>query len=214
MCDDKCYKNRRTDSLRSGIRQRGYCKSTTIHLDTLAFNGIFYIFALIYNMKNMHELKIETRAQVFSYAELPASLQALVQRAKEQVQNSYSPYSHFAVGAALLLDNGEILTGSNQENAAYPSGLCAERTVLFYAHANRPEIGMRALAIAGYTNGSYVDDPVSPCGSCRQVMAEFEQTSNHPMQVLLCGAREVYLFESARDLLPYSFLKESLLSER
>ncbi|MBO5961222.1 MAG: cytidine deaminase, partial [Paludibacteraceae bacterium] len=122
----------------------------------------------------MKEFKIETNVQCFSYDELSETYQNLVDKAKQQTKTAYAPYSKFHVGAAVLMDNGEILCGSNQENAAYPSGLCAERTTLFYANAHYPDRKVVALAIAAAQNEAFLEEPISPCGACRQVMLEYE----------------------------------------
>jgi len=158
----------------------------------------------------MREFNINTKVQVFTMEELPEEYKCLVEAAKQQVNNSYSPYSRFSVGAAVRLANGEIVTGSNQENAAYPSGLCAERTTMYYASARYPQEAMRALAIAAFTDGHYTEDPVSPCGACRQVMVEYEDKFKQPLRVLLYGTNNVYVFESAKSLMPFCFVGESL----
>ena len=113
----------------------------------------------------MKELQIQTNVKVFSYEELEPSLAELVDIAKRKTQDAYCPYSHFHVGAAVLLADGQIVTGANQENAAYPSGLCAERTTLFAANANHPQTPVVALALACYTNGHFTKDVASPCGA-------------------------------------------------
>ena len=129
--------------------------------------------------------------------------QELVAAAKEATFRSYAPYSRFCVGAAALLDNGEIVTGNNQENCAYPSGLCAERTTLFYANSRYPDVPVRTLCIAARdSSGSFTKEPISPCGACRQVMLETEHRYSGKMEVLLYGEEETYVFESAADLLP------------
>lgn len=158
----------------------------------------------------MKTLDIHVPVTVYQMHELPQQLSELIQQAKAATQHSYSPYSHFAVGAAVLLEDGQIFSGANQENAAYPSGLCAERTTLFYANARCPKTPVVALAIAGFSNGCFTPSPVSPCGACRQVMLETEDRFNHNIQVLLYGEREIYLFQSAKDLLPYSFVSDNL----
>ena len=154
----------------------------------------------------MKQLDIHTTIKVYSTDELSTEEQQLVAKAKEATARSYAPYSHFHVGASALLANGVIVTGTNQENAAYPSGICAERTTLFYANSQYPEVAVKALAIVardvdGVTN-RYV---ISPCGACRQVMVETEKRFGKPIKVLLCGAEEVYVAESAASLLPLSF---------
>ena len=129
----------------------------------------------------------------------------LVEAAIEAMSGSYAPYSNFNVGAAVLLEDGEIIKGANQENAAYPSGLCAERTALFYASAKRPEVPMKALAIAAGQNGKLCGTPATPCGACRQVMAQYQMKSKCPMKILLVGAERIWIFDKVDDLLPLIF---------
>ena len=129
----------------------------------------------------------------------------IVKAAIEATALSYAPYSNFNVGAAVLFVDGEIVKGANQENAAYPSGMCAERTALFYASASRPDKAMSAIAIAAGQNGVICDYPVTPCGACRQVMAQYQTKSGVPMEVLLVGGRKIWKFEKIDDLLPLIF---------
>jgi cytidine deaminase len=141
-----------------------------------------------------------------SVEELTADDAALMRKAMEAAGGAYAPYSHFHVGAALRLDDGSIVVGNNQENAAYPSGLCAERTALFAASAQRPDCRRyRALAIVGHDGDGYCE--ASPCGACRQVMAEYERRQDFPMRVLcyLQGGG-VRAFSSVADLLPFGFI--------
>ena len=159
----------------------------------------------------MKEKQLLSTFRIYQFEELEKEQQELLLAAKEQVYRSYSPYSHFQVGAAAKLANGMIIRGSNQENAAYPSGLCAERTTLFAAGATYPEEKVTHLAIACFTQGHYTANPGSPCGSCRQVMVETEHRYPGNMQVLLYGEKCVYVFDSAKDLMPLSFLTEDLL---
>ena len=159
----------------------------------------------------MKQLDIHTTIKIYSPDELSAEEQQLVEAAKKATTRSYAPYSHFHVGAAALLANGEIISGTNQENAAYPSGICAERTTLFYANSQYPQQAVKALAIAARTSeGHWTETPISPCGACRQVMTETENRFGKPMKVLLCSAQEVFVIESAKDLLPVSFGSEDL----
>ena len=130
--------------------------------------------------------------------------------AKEQTKHSYCPYSHVHVGAAAKLANGEVIRGCNQENAAYPSGLCAERSALFAAGAQYPAEPVMKLAIACFTGGHFTKEPGAPCGACRQVMLETEHRYGGKMEVLLYGEEETYVFESAAGLLPLIFVKENL----
>lgn len=129
----------------------------------------------------------------------------LAQAAIEAISGSYAPYSNFNVGAAVRLEDGEIIKGANQENAAYPSGLCAERTALFYAGANRTDKAVIAIAIAAGQNGVLCDNPATPCGACRQVMAQYQLKGGKPMSVILVGAKRVWRFEKVDDLLPLIF---------
>jgi len=150
------------------------------------------------------ELKISL--EVYDSAdEMSAQDSALVARAKEATESAYAPYSRFQVGAAVLLANGEVVTGSNQENGAYPSGLCAERTALFYAGAKFPNVAVKAIAIAAQTGGWFCASAVPPCGACRQVMLESEMRGGQPMRVIMAGEYEIQVVRSVRDLLPLSF---------
>ena len=153
----------------------------------------------------MDALNISTKIQVCHDNELSPVEKNLVEAAKEAVKRAYAPYSQFQVGAAVLLTNNEIVTGNNQENAAFPSGTCAERTALFYANSRFPDAAVDTIAIAAYTHGDFTDDPISPCGSCRQVMLEAQNRYNHPVQLLLYGKKAVYKVEKISDLLPLSF---------
>ena len=128
----------------------------------------------------MKELILQTKVTTCTLEEMEPSMRELVEKAKAMTQNAYCPYSHFHVGAAARLADGQIVAGSNQENAAYPSGLCAERTTLFAANANNPNTPVEALAIACYTQGHYTKDAASPCGACRQVMLETEHRFGKP----------------------------------
>ena len=133
------------------------------------------------------------------------------QQAPRRIQECYNcPYSGFHVGAAAKLANGIIVRGANQENAAYPSGLCAERTALFAAGAQYPDQPVTHLAIACFTDGHFTKEPGAPCGACRQVMLETEHRYPGKMEVLLYGEDATYVFESAADLLPLIFVKENL----
>lgn len=153
----------------------------------------------------MKDLNIQTIIKVCQYDELSDQDKQLIDKAKEMTQHSYAPYSKFRVGAAALLANGAIVTGSNQENAAYPSGLCAERTTLFYANSQYPDQAVLTLAIAARTEQDFIDNPIPPCGACRQVILETETRYKHPVRILLYGKKEIYLIKGIRDLLPLSF---------
>ena len=141
-----------------------------------------------------------------SVGELSAEDRALVEAAIQAQKTSYAPYSRFNVGAAVRLADGTIVKGSNQENAASPSGLCAERTALFAAGAQHPGVPIVSMAIAGGPGMTLCDEPATPCGACRQVMAEYERLQRHPLRVLCYLANgRVRLFQSVADLLPFTF---------
>ena len=156
------------------------------------------------------EKKLIITYQMSQYSELDADDRELVDKAMKMTEASYAPYSNFHVGAAVRLENGVIVGGCNQENAAYPSGLCAERSALFAAGAQYPEQPVLKLAIACYTDGHFTAEPGAPCGACRQVMLETENRYKQPMRVLLFGANRVYEFSSAESLLPFSFISDDL----
>ena len=138
--------------------------------------------------------------------ELSPHLQQLVQKAKEACETSYAPYSKFHVGAALLLNNGEIVTGSNQENASFPAGTCAERCAVFYANARWPEAAVTHIAIAAIDgSGQFTEHPITPCGVCRQVLSETQKRGGINLHVLFYGRSGVRIIESIDDLLPFSF---------
>ncbi len=141
-----------------------------------------------------------------SYDELTDAQRELVDRARAATATSYAPYSKFRVGAAIRLSNGEIVSGSNQENAAYPSGTCAERTAAFYAHAAFPDARFEAIAIAAIgTDGKEIVDPVAPCGACRQSLLEFETLAEANVEVILVGSRAIYILPSIKSTLPLAF---------
>ncbi len=158
----------------------------------------------------MKKLTITAIINCLTYDELKDSDKQLIDAAKESTRNSYIPYSQFAVGAAARLTNGIVIQGSNQENAAYPSGICAERTTLFYANSKYPDQAVETLAVAAYTKGNFLDIPISPCGACRQVILEVEKRYNQPVRILLYGTNEIYEIKSIRDLLPLSFDEDFL----
>jgi cytidine deaminase len=158
----------------------------------------------------MKQINLTTKISVYTYDECSEIEKSLIDAAKEATSNAYVPYSHFHVGAALLLENGEIITGNNQENAAYPSGLCAERTAVFYANAQYPDQKIEAMAVAAFYNGQFTTDLVSPCGSCRQVLLEVESRFNSPVKILLFKNGEVYMADSMSSLMPLSFTKDAL----
>ena len=140
-----------------------------------------------------------------STAQLNPSDRELAEAAIEATAGSYAPYSKFNVGAAVRLDSGLIIKGSNPENAAYPSGICAERTAMFYASATYPENAITSIAIAAGQDGVLCDIPVSPCGACRQVMAQYQLKGGQHMSILLVGGSRIWKFEKVDDLLPLIF---------
>ena len=140
-----------------------------------------------------------------SIEEMDAADRMLVEEAIEAQKGSYAPYSSFNVGAAVLLEDGTVVRGSNQENAAYPSGLCAERTAIFAASANHPGKAMLAIAIVGGFDHAVAATPCTPCGACRQVMAEYQTLSGKPMRIILYGTERAWKFERVDDILPFIF---------
>ncbi len=175
------------------------------------FGGIeCFAYICIVNIIEMKERIIETKIVVYSYDELPERYKTLVDEAKRITKNAYAPYSKFNVGAAILLENGEIVSGTNQENSAYPSGLCAERVTMFYANSRYPDVAPRALAIATFADGAFLKSPITPCGACRQVLLESELRYGKDIEVLLYGTDAIYKVGSVRDLLPLSFDKSFL----
>ncbi|MEM9919784.1 MAG: cytidine deaminase [Bacteroidota bacterium] len=155
----------------------------------------------------MKDRLITLRYEVYDQpADLDAKDAELLERAVEALQHSYSPYSNFKVAAALLLTNGEIICGSNQENASYPLCLCAERVALSAAAAVHPGVSVDAIAITARSPSQVLKEPISPCGACRQVLVETEAMHQQPMRVILRGAEgKVFVIGSAAALLPLSF---------
>ncbi len=160
----------------------------------------------------MKEININTKFSVFeSFDEMPINLQELMNKAVEIRKKAYAPYSKFRVGAAILLDNGKIIQGSNQENAAYPSGLCAERVAIFYAGANYPEAKILKIAVTATSDIKVNTSPIPPCGACRQSIAEYEQQQESPIELYFMGeCGEIYQSDSLKNLLPFTFDKHFL----
>lgn len=162
----------------------------------------------------MKNLNLSFDVKVCSYSELSDTDQKLVERAKKATRRSYAPYSKFHVGASILMEDGTIVDGSNQENAAYPSGLCAERTAAFYASSSKPGVAMKKIAIAAWTRlhtspdtrweDCFQKTPISPCGACRQALLEYE-TLYGSIEVILYGADKIYIIPSIASLLPLCF---------
>lgn len=154
----------------------------------------------------MKELDIRVPVTELTYDELDERQKRLVGLARQYTYRSYAPYSHFNVGAAIALDNGEIVCGSNQENAAYSSGTCAERSACFAAGAQWSDAKFECIAIAARgVDGEEQPHPISPCGACRQSLLEYETIAGHPVEVLLVGAKAIYRLPSIKDLLPLAF---------
>ena len=158
----------------------------------------------------MEEYRQVIRIKKYSWNELTEEEKTLMEAACTATQRSYAPYSNFCVGAAVLLANGMVVTGTNQENAAYPSGICAERTALFYANSQYPDQEVKALAIAARTSNGFTDIPISPCGACRQVILETERRYGNTIHILLYSNKDIYKIYGAKDLLPLSFDSDCL----
>ncbi len=154
----------------------------------------------------MQNKKIEINYLEYSgLEELEPQDRELCEAAEKALAGSYAPYSKFNVGAAVRLADGSIVTGANQENAAYPSGLCAERTAMFSAHANHPGTPMTAIAITAAQNGKLNEDITAPCGACRQVMAEYQKISGRKWTILLYGKKKIIKLSQVEDILPFIF---------
>ena len=154
----------------------------------------------------MTDRKLEINYKEYSSVEeLESQDRKLVEAAFQAQKSSYAPYSHFNVGAAILLENGIVVSGSNQENAASPSGLCAERTAMFAAGASYPGVPMLCMAIVGGPDFGLCDSPATPCGACRQVMAEYQKIGKKPMSIILTGKDKIWKFARVEDVLPFIF---------
>ena len=158
----------------------------------------------------MKEIEIKSLFRVYGMDELSQSDRELVSAAMEATKGSYAPYSKFRVGAAARLANGLVFTGANQENAAYPSGLCAERTTLFAANAQYPDQPVLALAIAARKGNRFMPTPISPCGACRQAISGVEDRFGHPVRILLYGTEGIYECNGIDALLPLRFVDSDM----
>ena len=160
----------------------------------------------------MKEVKIETTLYIFdTMDELPKEVLILMKKAFVARDNAYAPYSNFNVGTAILLDNGEIITGSNQENASYPSGLCAERTAIYYAGSQYPNVNIVRMAISATSKNKPTVTPIPPCGACRQAIAEYELKQNVPIEIYFMGEKgKIAKSVSLSNLLPLMFEKSVL----
>ena len=160
----------------------------------------------------MKKIKIESFLEVYPAMDaLPKTIFSLMESAIAARENAYAPYSEFLVGAALILDNGELISGSNQENASYPSGLCAERTAIYYASAKYPDAKFVAMAITARAKEKSTTTPIPPCGACRQAIAEYEIRQKSPIPIYFMGGTgEVWKSDSLENLLPLLFTSKYL----
>jgi cytidine deaminase len=160
----------------------------------------------------MKQIAITTEFTVYdTVSELSTEVQDLINQAIAARKNAYAPYSQFRVGTALLLDNGKVIIGSNQENAAYPSGLCAERVAIFHAGAAYPGVRLLRMAISAASDTNETSTPIPPCGSCRQSIAEYEIRQESPIEIYFMGGTgAVYKSDSLKNLLPFMFEKKYL----
>ena len=159
----------------------------------------------------MKELQLEFKVRTFeNLQELPERSRKLINLSREAATRAYAPYSGYRVGAAVLLENGEFITGNNQENAAYPSGLCAERTALFYASSRYPNVPIVSMAVSALSDGRIPEDFAKPCGSCRQVIAEYEDLYGKPVEIILDGSSAIMVIEGIDMLLPFRFKKSEM----
>ena len=169
-------------------------------------------FGFFFLKKNMKEITFTTKFQVFdTVTDLPNEVQDLMTQAIEVRKKAYAPYSKFRVGVAIALDNGKVVLGSNQENAAYPSGLCAERVAIFYAGAIYPDAKILKMVITAASDSNPTTAPIPPCGSCRQSIAEYEIRQDTPIEIYFMGEiGAIYKSESLKNLLPFMFDKKFL----
>ena len=161
----------------------------------------------------MREYEVVSKIKVYSYTELSEEDRELVDLAREMTEKSYAPYSRFYVGAAIRLLNGKVIPGCNQENAASPSTICAERSAIFAAGAQYPDQPVTTLAIAARNDDGFMQSPIPPCGTCRQVILETEERFNQPIRIMLAARDEIHMVETIRTLLPMQFVGESMKSE-
>ena len=155
----------------------------------------------------MKKISINSNFLVYdSIDDLPTQAVKLFESAKKIRKTAYSKYSNFSVGVSVLMDNGEVISGTNQENAAYPSGICAERTALFYANSKYPNSNIICLAIVAGSNSKVNETPIAPCGGCRQVICELETKQGSPIGMYFMGEKGKVVFtESIENLLPFQF---------
>ncbi len=158
----------------------------------------------------MRKYTIECKITVYREDELDPKEAALVEQAKKATDNSYAPFSNFSVGSAVLLDDGTVVTGCNQENAAFPSGLCAERTALFAANAQYPDRVVVMMAVAARNGKHFLSQPIPPCGACRQVISGVESRYHSPIRILLYGTEGVHVVNGVTNLLPLQFSESDM----
>lgn len=158
----------------------------------------------------MEHKTIFTEIDVYKYEELTDEEKFLVDSAREATSNSYSPYSRFAVGAAIRLEDGTVIKGANQENAAFPVTMCAERSAIFNAQSNFPQLAITHLAVCAKNANGFMQNPVSLCGSCRQAILEMEHRYKRKIRIYLCGESCIYVLNGIENLLPLSFVDESM----
>lgn len=178
---------------------------------------MYYLFWFVIKIVHLGKIAImrtkELRIFVYEYdsvSDLPEKDQKLVFAAREISSKAYAPYSGFRVGAAVELENGEIILGNNQENADFTDGLCAERVALFYANANFSDIPIKTIAVTAKNKNGLVNEPAKPCGSCRQVLVETEARYKRPIRIILDGKKKIQVLEGADNLLPFAFKPDSL----
>jgi len=181
------------------LKIENYQGTSVYVIKTLSLNRNY-----TYQTVLMEEIKIELSFKRLKTELLPEEIRRLRDSAVSAAKRAYAPYSQFHVGAAVLLKDGTVVEGNNQENMAYPSGLCAERVALFAAGASFPDQPVEMIAIVAIKDG-VMQPVIAPCGACRQVMLETEQRYGQPIRILLCGQDETILIASAKDLLPLSF---------
>lgn len=158
----------------------------------------------------MKNIAIKSEIKFCQYDEMDENEQRLISKAIAATDNSYSPYSGFKVGAALRLDDGTEIIGANQENAAFPVTICAERAAIFNAQSNYPDQPITHIAIAAKSAKGLLAEPITPCGSCRQVILEMEQRYKRNITIYLYGTNGIYVIDSVKDLLPLSFVDEAM----
>jgi cytidine deaminase len=159
----------------------------------------------------MKQIELTSTLSVMFWDELPEDARKSIIAAKEAAFKAYAPYSNFKVGASVMLENGNVITGNNQENAAFPSGLCAERTAVFSANSQYPDVPVKIVALAAWANGEFMKEPVTPCGSCRQVLLETEKRFGVKIKFYLYGTERIFYIEGIENLLPLCFHADSFL---